>query len=119
MGLVGNRLKDFRKAHGLSPEQMAQALFISNEKYAALESNKDIPDEIETTQMASLLGVTKEYLQAGEYDLRKVKTGKHKYLHHTATGWTCTEKSCGWRQKCGDGVFYCPGKGCMKEQEEK
>lgn len=117
--MVGNRLKDFRKKLCLSKEKVAKMLFISDEAYDALESNKRIPDDTETAKMASLLGITKEYLQAGEYDLKKGKGDAHGYLVRTPKGWACVEKNCGWRQRCGDGVFYCPGAGCMKAEAEK
>jgi len=116
--MVGNRLADFRTEHGLSPDQMAGILFVCTEKYRELEANEYVPDETETAQIASLLNVTKDYLESGEYDLKDKAKG-HSPLHKTSTGWTCTEKPCGWRQNCGGGKFYCPGKGCMKEQEEK
>lgn len=111
--MVGNRLVDLRKARELSKEEMAKTLLVSDERYAELESNKYIPNDAETAQIASLLGVAKDFLEAGEYD------SSHSPLHKTPKGWVCTEKSCGWRQNCGGGKFYCPGKGCMKEWEER
>lgn len=115
--MVGNRLADFRKEHGLSPDQMAGILFVCTEKYRELEANEYIPDETETAQIASSLNVTKEYLESGEYDLKDKAKG-HSPLHKTSTGWACTEKSCGWRLDCGKGVYYCPGAGCMKRAAE-
>ena len=116
--MVGNRLADIRKARDLSKEEMAKALLVSDERYAELESNKYISNEAETAQMASLLSVTKDFLEAGEYDMRQSRHETNR-LMRTPSGWTCTERSCGWRQNCGGGKFYCPGRGCMKDWDER
>lgn len=116
--MVGNRLIDIRNAGHLSKEEMAKTLLVSDERYAELESNKYIPNDAETAQMASLLGVTKDFLEAGEYELRQM-THESNFFVRTPKGFACTEESCGWRQNCGGGKFYCPGKGCMKEWEER
>lgn len=117
--MVGNRLKDFREAWDISKGQAAKMLLVSDEKYEALESNKYIPNEAEIAQIASLLGVTKDFLEAGKYDVAKEEAQSHKHLHKTANGFVCSEKPCGWRRNCGGGKSYCPGKGCMKEWEGK
>lgn len=118
--MVGNRLADIRKARDLSKGDMAKALLVSDEQYEKMESNEYIPCDVEIKQIAYLLGVTKDFLEAGEYEIlmQKVEHGAVQCLR-TPNGWTCTEESCGWRQNCGGGKFYCPGKGCMKEWEEK
>lgn len=115
--MVGNRLRDYRKAWNLSKGQAAKMLLVSPERYAELESNKYIPNETEIAQMALMLNVTKDYLTAGAYDLRN--QGSHKSpLYKTPKGFVCTEKHCAWRINCGKGVYYCPGAGCMKEAVE-
>jgi transcriptional regulator with XRE-family HTH domain len=116
--MVGNRLADIRKARDLSKGDMAKALLVSDERYSELESNKYIPNDVETAQMASLLGVSKDFLEAGEYEMRQ-KNHESSRIVRTPRGFMCTEESCGWRQNCGGEKFYCPGKGCMKDWEER
>lgn len=116
--MVGNRLRDFRRAWDISEGQMAKMLLVSDEKYEALESNKYIPNEAEIAQMASLLGVEKDFLESGEYNMQQIKQKVNQHMQ-APSGCICTEKFCGWRQNCGGGKFYCPGKGCMKEWEKK
>ena len=112
--MVGNRLADYRKANNFSKEEMARKLLVTIERYSDLESNKYIPNSIETAQMASLLGVTKEYLEAGEYDLWKARQNTVKIMKTPSGKWICTEEYCEWRKYCGGGKYYCPGSGCMK-----
>lgn len=113
--MVGNRLKDQRAHLKLSPEQMASRLGMTKESYIRYESNADFPSLMKLIEMAAILEVSIDYLLSGEYDRMGEARQSGKYLVHTPNGFACSEKSCGWRQDCGGGKFYCPGAGCMKE----
>ena len=103
--MIGNRLKDTRTAMKLSEDEMAARLGMTKESYIRMERNKDWPSIAKLAEIAGTLEISTDYLLSGEYDLVKKPTQTFQ----------CGEPACEWRVSCGDGKFYCPGAGCMKE----
>ena len=58
----GEKLKDARKAAGLSQEQLAQKLSVSRSAVAKWESDKGMPDVNNLKAMAQLLNISVDYL---------------------------------------------------------
>ena len=58
----GEKLREARKAAGLSQEQFAEKMSVSRSAVAKWESDKGLPDVNNLKVMAQLLGVTIDYL---------------------------------------------------------
>ena len=65
----GTKLKEARKAAGLSQEQFAEKLCVSRSAIAKWESDKGMPDINNLKAMSQLLGVSTDYLLADDEQL--------------------------------------------------
>ena len=65
----GEKLREARKAAGLSQEQFAEKMSVSRSAVAKWESDKGLPDVNNLKVMAQLLGVTIDYLLDDEEKL--------------------------------------------------
>lgn len=65
----GEKLKEARKAAGLSQEQFAEKMCVSRSAIAKWESDKGMPDVNNLKAMSQLLGVSVDYLLADEEKL--------------------------------------------------
>lgn len=115
--MIGNRLKEKRKALGVSQEEMALKLGVSRQYYGGIESNAEMPSLSKLIDIADILDVSTDWLLSGgaEKQEEAPESAESKYMIKTPKGWICTQASCGWRDRNG----FCPGKGCMKEFQEK
>ncbi len=70
----GEKLREARKAAGLSQEQFAEKMSVSRSAVAKWESDKGLPDVNNLKVMAQLLGVTIDYLLDDEEKLNLSET---------------------------------------------
>jgi transcriptional regulator with XRE-family HTH domain len=59
---LGEKIKDARKKHGLSQEQLAEKMAVSRSAVAKWEANNGLPDLENLKALASLLNVSIDYL---------------------------------------------------------
>ena len=59
---LGEKIKEARKAAGLTQEQLAQKLIISRQAITKWEADKGIPDTQNLKTLSKLLGVSVDYL---------------------------------------------------------
>lgn len=67
--MLSNRLKDLRKEHDLTQEDMAKKIGITKSAYGYYEQEKTIPDAYTLEKLADIFGVSTDYL-LGKTDLR-------------------------------------------------
>ena len=64
--VLGERLRDARKAKNLSQEELAKQLFISRSALAKWETGQSMPDIRMLKQLAHVLDVSLEYLASDD-----------------------------------------------------
>lgn len=60
--MIGERLQELRKDHGMSQEQLAQALGVSHYTVSSYECNRSDPDDKSKVIIAKLFNVSVDYL---------------------------------------------------------
>ena len=60
--MIGERLQELRKDHGLSQEQLAQILGVSHYTVSSYECNRSDPDDKSKIILAKLFDVSVDYL---------------------------------------------------------
>lgn len=60
--MLSSRIREARRAKGLTQAQAAAALHINQATYSGYETGKRQPDALKIKQIAALLGVTGDYL---------------------------------------------------------
>lgn len=121
--MIGNVLKEKRKALGVSQEEMALKLGMSRRYYGRIESNEELPSLSRLIDISKLLNMSIDQIISSEpEELLKDPDEEpkfeivHKYLSHSPNGKSfCSAKYCIWKDKNG----VCPGEGCMKEWQEQ
>ena len=72
---LGEKIKEARKEHGLSQEQLSEKLCVSRSAIAKWESDKGMPDIENLKAISSLLSVSIDYLlDDGESQITEVQT---------------------------------------------
>ncbi len=72
---LGEKIKEARKNHGLSQEQLAEKLCVSRSAVAKWETDKGMPDVENLKAISSLLSVSIDYLlDDGEKEITEVVT---------------------------------------------
>ena len=79
MKTLGFRLVEARKNFGLTQKQVAERLFITTQAISSWESGNSVPDTEKIPEIASLYGVTTDWLLSG-------KERAHPHLCHVAGG---------------------------------
>ena len=121
--MIGNVLKEKRKALGVSQEEMALKIGMSRRYYGRIESNEELPSLSRLIDISKLLNMSIDQIISSEpEELLKESAEEpkfetvHKYLSHSPNGKSfCSAKCCIWKSKDGT----CPGAGCMKEWQEQ
>ncbi len=60
--MIGERLQELRKDHGLSQEQLAKILGVSHYTVSSYECNRSDPDDKSKIMLAQLFDVSVDYL---------------------------------------------------------
>ena len=60
--MIGERLQELRKDHGLSQEQLAQILGVSHYTVSSYECNRSDPDDKSKIKLAQLFNVSVDYM---------------------------------------------------------
>jgi len=60
--MIGERLQELRKDHGMSQEQLAQSLGVSHYTVSSYECNRSDPDDKSKIIIAKLFNVSVDYL---------------------------------------------------------
>lgn len=68
---IGERIKELRKAQGISQGQIAQALDVSRQAVSKWENDLASPDTLKLIQLAELLKTEVEYLAIGRKSVYK------------------------------------------------
>lgn len=73
MELFAYRLAEARKNCGMTQNQAAQALFVSSQSISAWENGNTIPDTDRIPEIASLYGVTTDWLLSGKVPAKEIE----------------------------------------------
>ncbi len=120
--MIGEQLKKYRKDIGATQEEFALKIGCTRQYYSGLEIGTETPSIKRLGEIAKSLGISVEYLLQGIQEPKskeRVISSSGKYLKNTRKGYICTAEFCSWKVNCGDGIFYCPCQGCMKEWQEQ
>ena len=104
----GEKLKDARKAAGLSQEQFAQKLSVSRSAIAKWESDRGMPDVNNLKAMAQLLDVSVDYLLDEDEKLSFNETKEAIDLNHFEVTGKCRDKkdaACYTKFSAADAIY--------------
>ena len=79
--MIGNRIKELRKARGMTQEQLAERIGISFQAVSKWENNVALPDITLVPRMAQIFGVSIDDLFA--YDREKIREEIDRYVHRS------------------------------------
>ncbi|MDB6354724.1 helix-turn-helix transcriptional regulator, partial [Trichococcus sp. K1Tr] len=68
---LGNKLKELRKEHNYSQQQLAEKLHVTAQAISKWENNKSVPDIINLVQLSEVYGITLDYLIKSDKQLQK------------------------------------------------
>lgn len=115
--IFAKRLKERRKALGLSAAEVSRRVGLHVSSFSSWERGKSIPTVESLQKAAETLEVSTSWLLGEtnneDYKTKKVSpVNRSKYLHKAPNGRLfCSAKECEWRVH-----GTCPGAGCMKER---
>ena len=72
---IGARIKELRKRHDVTQEQLADALGVTNQAISKWENENGYPDIEYITVIAKFFGVTTDYLLGYGHNANLQKTG--------------------------------------------
>jgi transcriptional regulator with XRE-family HTH domain len=121
--MLAERLKERREQLGYSKRTVATIVGTTQSIYIKWEKGEITPSTSAVIKLAKALDVQADWLLELAHEVLPMppecgeKLGEHIYKVNGKM--YCNVAHCGWRVNCGDGKFYCPGAGCMREQEGK
>lgn len=59
---IGQTIRDLRKEKGLSQEELAKLLFLSQDTISLWERGKSLPDIVTVVKLTKIFNVTSDYL---------------------------------------------------------
>ena len=59
---IGQTIRDLRKEKGLSQEELAKLLFLSQDTISLWERGKSLPDIVAVLKLTKIFNVTSDYL---------------------------------------------------------
>ncbi len=59
---IGQTIRDLRKEKGLSQEELAKLLFLSQDTISLWERGKSLPDIVAVVKLTKIFNVTSDYL---------------------------------------------------------
>lgn len=122
---LADRLKERRTALGMTQEQVALAVGTNETRYRDWEKDSHVPSAGAIIRLAKALNVSADWLLEITSEIQPVVQKQYgvnyeKHIFKGADGQLlCDVEHCAWRVNCGDGKFYCPGAGCMKERAKQ
>ena len=104
---LGEKIKEARKEHGLSQDQLAEKLCVSRSAVAKWESDKGMPDIENLKAISSLLNVSVDYLlDDGESQITEVQTKESYTIKAYGKGIKKTKKDRVMLEKFPDAKIY-------------
>ncbi len=59
---IGQTIRDLRKEKGLSQEELAKLLFLSQDTISLWERGKSLPESVAVVKLTKIFNVTSDYL---------------------------------------------------------